>query len=243
MTLRSDLRSPTDLSNLEIDEMFELMSRHYQNTSRTAFVADLREKQWVIELRDNTTGTLCGFSTQKLINTQLDGVKRSALFSGDTIVDREYWGSPLLALAWGKLAIRIIEQHQDHELYWFLICKGFRTYRFLSVFFEEFTPCWNRETSVQNQRILDAFALDKFGSRYDSTKGVLSAAEQDYRIKPEVDLLSPGRRDPHVAYFLERNPGYLLGDELCCLAPLNLSNFSRAAKRLMDTDAFKRLES
>lgn len=241
MTLRSHLRAPSDLSSRDIDEMFGLMTRYYDNASLPAFLEDLNEKQWVIELRDSATHALQGFSTQRLIDTEVDGSQRTALFSGDTIVDRDHWGSPLLALAWGQLAIRIIELHQDRELYWFLICKGFRTYRFLSVFFEEFAPCWDRETSPYHQRILDGFASEKFGARYDCRRGILMADEKAYRVKSEIDLLSRDSRDPHIAFFLERNPGYQRGDELCCLAPLTLSNFSRAAKRLMATSAFERL--
>ena len=34
-----------------------------------------------------------------------------------------------------------------------------------------------------------------------------------------------GRQDdPHVHYFLERNPGYAEGDELVCLAEVSLAN-------------------
>lgn len=242
MTLHSKLRSPSDLSSHDIQEMFGLMTRHYDNTSRTTFLDDLNEKQWIIELRDEVTGVLKGFSTQRLLDTVVDGRKVTALFSGDTIVDRDCWGSPLLALAWGQLAVRIIEANQNCDLYWFLICKGYRTYRFLSVFFEEFSPCWNRETSPYHKRVLDTLAIQKFGSQYDSKRGILLASEKAYRVKPEIDLLSDHRRDPHVAFFLERNPGYQRGDELCCVANLTLSNFSRAAKRLMATPAFARTE-
>lgn len=240
MTLRSSIRPPHDLSSRDFEEMFGLMTRHYDKADREMFFEDLREKHWVIELRDDLTGQLKGFSTQRLMDTPLDKETVTALFSGDTIVDRECWGSPILAIAWGQLAVKIIESNPDRELYWFLICKGFRTYRFLSVFFEEFSPCWNRETSAQDQRILTALAQQKFGSQYDEARGILIASDKAYRIKPEVDLLTDSRRDPHVAFFLERNPGYQRGDELCCLARLSLSNFSRAARRLMATAAFSR---
>jgi hypothetical protein len=243
MTLHSKVRLRSDLSSHDIDAMYGLMTRHYDNTSFPIFLDDLNEKQWIIELRDDATGALKGFSTQRLIEAVVDGEMVTALFSGDTIVDRDCWGSPLLAVAWGQLAVRIMEQKQDRNLYWFLICKGFRTYRFLSVFFEEFSPCWNRETSPYHQRILETFAIQKFGSQYDAARGILKANQEAYRIKSEIDQLSDHRRDdPHIAFFFERNPGFQQGDELCCLARLSVSNFSRAAKRLMATPAFARTE-
>lgn len=242
MALHSKVRTPSELSSNDLDEMFALMSRHYDNALREAFLKDLAEKQWIIELRDEMTGALRGFSTQRLMNSFIDGRETTALFSGDTIIDRECWGSPLLAIAWGQLAVRIIEANPTQELYWFLICKGFRTYRFLSVFFDEFFPRWDRETPECAQRVLNAFAQEKFGQQYDLQRGILTATDATYRVRPEIDTLSENRRDPHVAFFLDRNPGYQQGDELCCIARLTLSNFSKAARRLMATPAFARVE-
>lgn len=242
MTLQSKVRSPSDLSNHDIDEMFGLMQRHYDNALHRTFLEDLKEKQWIIELRDNGTGMLKGFSTQCLLDTTVDGKEITALFSGDTIVDRDCWGSPVLAIAWGQLAVQIIDTYSDRELYWFLICKGFRTYRFLSVFFEEFIPRWDRESLAYHKRVLDAFASQKFGIQYDHQHGILRAMGNTYRVRPEIDLLSDTRRDPHIEFFLNRNPHYQQGDELCCLARLTLNNFSKAAKRLMATPAFVRAE-
>jgi hypothetical protein len=242
MVLIYKVRTLSDLAGRDIEEMFALMLRHYDNASETRFVSDLSEKQWIIELRDEPTGTLKGFSTQRLLHTTFDGKEITALFSGDTIVERECWGSPLLAIAWGQLAVRIIAEHAERELYWFLICKGFRTYRFLSVFFDEFIPCWNREATAYERGVLNAFAMEKFGQQFDPQRGILNADATTYRVRPEVDLLSENRRDPHIAYFLDKNPGYQQGAELCCLARLALSNFSRAAKRLMATAAFARAE-
>lgn len=240
MLLQTKIRSINDITQTDIEEMFGLMLRHYNNASRDSFVSDLVEKQWVIELRDEETGVLIGFSTQKLLDAIVDEKPIVALFSGDTIVDRDYWGSPLLAISWGQLAVRIIESHPGEELYWFLICKGFRTYRFLSVFFQEFGPRYDRGISLRYQRVLDTLATEKFGGQYDPKKGILLATDQTYRVKPEIDLLTDTRRDPHVVFFLEKNPGYVHGDELCCLAPLTLANFTKAAKRLMATTAFAR---
>jgi SAM-dependent methyltransferase len=42
-------------------------------------------------------------------------------------------------------------------------------------------------------------------------------------------------RDPHIRFFAERNFGHALGDELCCIAPLTLANFTPAAYRAMGT--------
>lgn len=240
MKLHSHIRNPQKLTTADISEMYGLMERHYENISYEAFMRDLAEKDWIIELREVGTETLCGFSTQMLLECECGGAQATALFSGDTIVDKEHWGSSSLAIAWGQLAVQVISLYPDRDLYWFLICKGFRTYRFLSVFFQEFYPCWNRTFPPDMKQLLDSFATSKFGVSYDPQRGVLHADANAYRIKPAVDMLSDSRNDPHVKYFLERNPHYDQGDELCCLTPLKIENFSLAARRLMDSPAFLR---
>ena len=39
--------------------------------------------------------------------------------------------------------------------------------------------------------------------------------------------------DPHIEFFAERNPGYVDGDELCCIARLTIENVTPAARRLV----------
>ena len=70
--------------------MFDLMDRHYENVVRRTFESDLAEKRWVVELRSQANGELCGFSTQTLLDANVDGRPVKALFSGDTIIDPRY---------------------------------------------------------------------------------------------------------------------------------------------------------
>ena len=116
------------------------MDRHYEHVRRPAFDADLDEKQWVILLSDPATDEIRGFSTQVVLHTEAEGRPIRALFSGDTIVDRAHWGDPTLAHVWGRLALSLIDAAAEEEFYWFLISKGYKTYRFLPLFFREFYP-------------------------------------------------------------------------------------------------------
>lgn len=240
MRLETRVDHPYDLSSQERDAMFALMVRHYDHVVREVFEADLAEKQWVIRLWRPETGALCGFSTQMLLRASVDGRPIRALFSGDTIVDREHWGTSALPIAWGRLALELVDSYPNDEWYWFLICKGFRTYRFLSVFFEEFFPRYDRRMPDRVQQVLDRLARDKFPTAYDRAAGLVRAELTGYCLRGGIGEPFAGRSDPHVDYFLARNPRYDRGDELCCLAPLSRANFSAAARRLMATPAFAR---
>jgi hypothetical protein len=223
-----------DIPSDRRDEMFVLMDRHYFNVERARFEADLAEKRWVIEVCDPATGQLCGFSTQTILDVEAEGRPIKALFSGDTIIGREHWGDQALAHAWGRLALALIDAHTDAEFYWFLISKGYKTYRFLPVFFREFYPRCDVPTPDWVQPVLNALSLSRYPDEYDSTTGVIRTGPWQYRLRPDVAAVTPERlRDPHVRFFDGRNPGHIHGDELCCLAPLSRANFTRAAYRVI----------
>jgi hypothetical protein len=214
--------------------MFSLMDRYFSGMSRSTFDADLDEKQWVLQLVDSTTGAVCGFSTQMLLDLRVEGRPVLALFSGDTIVDREHWGSSTLLQLAGRLGTSLMGAHPDSDLVWFLISMGYRTYRFLPIFFHEFYPRYDAPTPSWAKAIIDAAARFKYAGSYDASQGVIRADRQAYRLRAGMAEVPPQRlRNPHVRFFQQRNPGHVRGDELCCLTRLTPDNLSRAAQRVL----------
>ena len=65
-------------------------------------------------------------------------------------------GDTALASTWGKFVMDLIEEHEQSALYWFLISKGFRTYRYLPLFFREFYPRSDHPTAEEPLRIVTA---------------------------------------------------------------------------------------
>jgi hypothetical protein len=238
MKLLGRLLPVPDVTSTRRDAMYALMDRHYENVRRSTFDADLDEKQWVIELRDPATDELCGFSTQRLIEQEVDGRSVIALFSGDTIISPDRWGDNALAHVWGRLALSVIDAHPDTELYWFLLSKGYKTYRYLPLFFHEFFPSSDRPVPSRIRSVLDALASSRYPNSYDSHAGIVRADATKDRLRPGIADVCDGRmNDRHVRFFVERNPGHERGDELCCLAPLTRDNFTRAAWRVINLDS------
>jgi hypothetical protein len=234
VTLTGRIVEVAELSPRSRDEMFSLIDRYFAGMSRATFDADLNEKQWVIQLLDPITGAICGFSTQTLWELQIDGRPVSAVYSGDTIVNRDHWGSNLLAQLWGQFVISLIDERPDAELVWFLISMGYKTYRFLPVFFREFYPRHDAPTPRWANAIIDAAARRKYASSYDASAGIIRAGPKACRLRRGVaDVGAERLRDPHVRFFAERNPGHARGDELCCIAPLKRANLTKAAHRLL----------
>ena len=210
--------------------MFSLMQRYYDNIDREMFDLDFREKDVAIVARDPCDGSICGFSTQVLYTQQVGLETVRVLFSGDTIIDRRFWGNNPLAQLWGRLALSLIDRYPHQQLYWFLISKGYKTYRFLPVFFQEFYPRYDQPTPEWAERLISELAIARFGKQFCQSTGILKASKQAYRLSNNVADVTVNRlKDPHVAFFNRVNSGHFHGDELCCIAPLSRANFSRSA--------------
>jgi hypothetical protein len=216
------------------DEMYALMDAYYENMNYSTFAADLNEKDWVIQIVDAASNTLKGFSTQVLIQSSVDGRSIRALFSGDTIVSSDRRGQQKLFQYSGWLCRRLMDTYPYDELYWLLISKGYKTYRFLPLFFREFYPRFDSNTPARYQTVIDSLGRHIDPARYDQQTGILRAGPSGCRLRPGVaDVTADRLRDQHVRFFADANPGHASGDELCCVAPLTPTCFTRVAYRAM----------
>ncbi len=228
MELESQTIPVTQLRPECVAQMLGLMQAHYEGVSEPQFLGDLQAKQWVILLYDE--GRLCGFSTQVLFDFPHENRPTRILFSGDTIIDKQHWGSLALPVAWGRLMISLT--CPDIELYWLLTSKGYKTYRFLPVFFHEFYPCFTTPAPAFEKALLERVASQRFGPRFDPATGVLRAEPGAQRLREGVAELHDRRlRDPHVAFFQRQNPGHAHGDELVCLARFHPDNLRPYIRR------------
>jgi hypothetical protein len=212
-----------------IETMFALLSSHFTGVEGATFQSDLAEKNAVILLED-LAGGLRGFSTLAVYASQAVGRPVTVVYSGDTIVERAWWGSPVLARAWIRSVRRLVPA--TAEVYWLLLTSGFRTYRFLPVFFHAFHPRVDRETPNDERALVDAMAAERFGARYDAATGLVRLARPQVLADQLLEVPEGRGRDPHVRYFLERNPGFVNGDELACLTRIHDDNLTAAGRRM-----------
>lgn len=219
--MKTKIVHPTELSQTEIDQMFHLMVRHYDQMERSIFLKDLADKTWVIVL---STDEVVGFSTQKLIEFQ--GVK--AVFSGDTIIAKEHWGSQHLSQAFAR---HFFDYEED--LYWFLISKGYKTYKYLPTFFDKFYPRYDEVTPEPMKALLDGYGRLLYPEEYNPDTGVISYHSDKDRLKEELLDLSAKKHDPHYDFFIQANPGYRKGDDLACLTLLRRDNLKPGRARLL----------
>lgn len=230
--LASQTLARADLTAETVEEMFNLFRENFEQTSFDIFTRDLENKNWVILIRDSERGAIQGFSTLALYETEYDGNRISVVYSGDTIIRREYWGTPQLPSTWIRTVLEK-SAHMAQPLYWLLISSGYKTYRFLTVFYKEFFPRHDQPTPPRMQSLMDQLAEARFGADYLKKLGVVRFRNGATPLREGVAAVTDERlHDPHVAFYIERNPGHVDGDELVCITRVHPDNFTPAGRRM-----------
>ena len=223
-------RAELTLSNE--DQMLGLMQAHFCDVSPQQFRRDLDEKNWAILITDEV-GRLWGFSTLLFYAATFEGRQFDVVYSGDTIVDAGARADPVLARTWIKAVNRLRGQAGAKPVYWLLLTSGFRTYRFLSVFWRAFWPRYDAPTPPNTQRLLWGLARERFGEIFDPDSGIVRFPNPQ-RLRNDLLEIPPGRlADPHVAFFAAHNPDFRAGDELVCLCELSEGNLTIAGRRMV----------
>jgi hypothetical protein len=232
--LEADTLAVSGLSQAEARRLFELFSEHYEAVAEAAFMRDLSAKDWIVVLRD-TESRIQGFSTMSLQHHSIPPMGRiRILFSGDTVISPSYWGSQALPFALLNLAGRVCARSPD-PLYWLLITKGHRTYRYLPAFSLEYWPRHDREMPEGIRLLRDNLGRACFGNTYDPERGILAYPESRGHLKPELAAIPVGDlARPEVAFFLAANPGYTRGEELVCLTRLDSRNLRPLPRRIFE---------
>jgi hypothetical protein len=231
-SLSSSSIARASLKHSDIETMFALFRENYDGATPEIFERDLANKNWVILLHDARKGELQGFSTLALYETTFQERPISVVYSGDTIIRREYWGTPELPSSWIKTVLEK-SAGMPQPLYWLLISSGYKTYRFLTVFYREFFPRYDKPTPPDTQALMDTLATRRFGPDYVCEAGVVRFRDGATPLRGGVAEVTDERlHDPHIAFYTARNPGHANGDELVCITQIHRDNFTPAGKRM-----------
>jgi hypothetical protein len=207
----------------------------YDGSSEALFLHDLAQKDEVLLV--HAAGELVGFTTVRMFEREWQGDTVGVVYSGDTVVERAHWGQQALAFAWIERMGRLKAEWPQRPLYWFLLVKGHRTFRYLPVFGKSFHPHWSIERS-DLRRLADALALEMFPHDYNPRTGVVEFAESRGHLKGDIAVPSADDlRREGVRFFLERNPGFRRGHELVCLCEIEEHNMKPLTKALFQKGA------
>jgi hypothetical protein len=212
------------------DRMARIYWDTYDGSSETIFRDDLETKDEVLLV--HAADELVGFTTLRTIDREWQGRPVRVLYSGDTVIERAHWGQQSLAFAWIARMGALKHERPDVPLYWFLLVKGHRTFRYLPVFGKSFFPHWSVDRR-DLKPLADALARDMFPDDYNQETGVVEFVQSRGHLKPHLALPTPEELDREgVRFFLERNPGFRHGHELVCVCEMEEHNMKALTLRL-----------
>jgi hypothetical protein len=222
-----------DLTASDINRMLQLMQAHYTHVTETMFLKDLSEKQYIGMIRD-AENTCQGFTTYVIDPKACAGDDYHIIFSGDTIIHEDHWGSQIMMKGWCTSVGTMVATDTSKPWYWYLMSKGHRTYMYLPLFFRSYYPSLEQVDDQEPLALIaDQVSRILFGKDWKKDRGIISF--QDHHGAMNADLTDATYKkanNHHVRFFIEKNPGFHKGDELVCIARLSQDNLMRSAKEL-----------
>ena len=209
----------------DVREMFKVFCRYYENTSLEQFISDLNRKSGAFIIRRKIDDAIVGFSTMGIYHMEVDGKKIRGIFSGDTILEKEYWGNRAMNAAFVKRLVWEAIKDPFTPQYWFLISKGYKTFLLLTRNFPDYYPHPERE-NPHMKHIVEAYCDKLFPGKLIRDEMVLDFGEGSNCLKSDVTPISAAQRqETDIAFFEQRNPQWERGTELPCVGRADLVTF------------------
>lgn len=220
----------SDLGEDLRSEVVDLYLRYYEGSSQSRVLSDLNHKNEIILLFHQKQ--LVGFTSLQIYSRNWDGKRIRVVYSGDTVVERAHWGQQALSFSCISRMGELKSEEPTIPLYWFVIIKGHRTFKYLPTFTKSFHPHWSKPRS-DLKRLADALAFEKFGGEYNQETGVVEFTESHGHLREDIAYPTVEELNKQsVRYFLHTNPNYLKGHELVCLCELEEDNMKPLTKRI-----------
>lgn len=233
----------TEVSMETVRQMHELFTDYYNNAHIDQFIADLRKKNHIILVCESYRNRVVGFTTIKMFESEFQGRKVKGIFSGDTIMYKEYWGSKAMHSAFLNYVVKEKLKNPTTKLYWFLISKGYKTYLLMANNFKRYYPAMNGDVEDQLylKGITKHFCDMYYPGKFDAETGILDFGDGYQNLKEEVAEITPElkKQYPKIDFFESMNPGWREGHELACVGEMSFDQFAFYGSKLSKSIAGK----
>lgn len=221
------------ISVKDLKAMHEIFVKYYENAGIDNFIDDLNKKQYVLLMRDRRSNKIVGFSTICLLDLVYKGRLVKGLFSGDTILEREYWGCRRWQLTWGLFCLKQKLLNLRTPFFWLLISKGYKTYLLLANNFINYHPR-PHQPDPELENIIESYCRILYPEYYCEKRRVLDFGEKYNCLKESVADISPELRvHPKIRFFEQVNPEWYRGTELPCVGVIEVPAFFRFVGKII----------
>lgn len=204
-------------------QMYSVFEKYYSGTDFGTFEDDMQKKTGVILIRRKQDKAIVGFTTvTEYYFIMPNGKPACGVFSGDTIIQREYWGSRALQTRFFMYVLMKKLTSGTIPLYWLLISKGFKTYLLLANNFTDYHPHPKGKNSELSS-VVKSYCENLFPGVYSEETGLLDFGSDYQMLKGGVAEITDEMRaaKPKIAFFEDQNPTWQKGTELPCVGVLS----------------------
>jgi hypothetical protein len=220
---RADFYPLNKISDIDIKQMHKVFVKYYNNADYAIFSRDIKKKEGSIILKRIDNGEIVGFSTIALIDDKINGKRRIGIYSGDTVIEMDYWGTPKLQMAFISYLYKIRVKYPTASVYWFLISKGYKTYLLLANNMPFYYPRYDKIKDVKRQTLVKDFSNFMYDGYFDENTGLLKFGENYQKLKEDVAEITDEMKIkyPKIDFFEKVNPTWREGTELPCIADIS----------------------
>lgn len=222
-SLKAKTLNINQLNNDQIEQMFVLFEHFYDNVSFTRFKNDLSDKTRVVLMFDKKK-KIKGFSTMKDFDYEFQGKNYRILYSGDTIISPEHWGTSILTIAFLKVMIKLKLRYPTRPVWWFLISKGYKTYLLLANNFINYYPRYDQATPPEYKGLLTGLSEMLYPGHFNAEKGVIEFPDGAHeKLKESIAPITEELKlkYPKIKFFEEQNQNWKIGYELSCIGEVD----------------------
>ncbi|WP_246128489.1 hypothetical protein [Pleionea sediminis] len=223
------------LSFKQVLGMYQVFVKYYENVEQEVFINDMSEKEGIIILTDNSIKKIVGFSTLKKVPLDINGKKGIGLFSGDTVLERQYWGDRSLHTKFLHYIVKLKISNPLTPVYWLLISKGYKTYLLMANNFVDYYPRADLSNSnsatIKNKQlksVVSNYCEQLFPKAFDQQNMILDFGENSQHLKDNVAEITKEMQQkyPKIDFFVKRNPDWHRGTELPCVGEISFKLFA-----------------
>lgn len=218
INLTAKYQTISKISVVDIYQMYSIYSKYYENTKWRIFLFDLSKKSGAFIIRRKDNKRVVGFSTVVNYPMTTNNKNSIGVFSGDTIIEKEYWGTRVLQVSFYKYMINLKLKNPTKNIYWLLISKGFKTYLLMSNNFEKYYPNAVDKHGELSQ-VVDKYCEELFPDYYNKEERILDFGHRYQALKEGVADIDENMLSNHIniSFFEKRNPQWRRGTELPCV--------------------------
>jgi len=215
-------------------EMHQLFVQYYNNADLQTFTKDMGNKTGVFILEDKIQKRIVGFSTWTEIDVERQQGKAIGVFSGDTVIEKAYWGNKDLQKSFAKKMFATKLKNPHRPVFWLLISKGYKTYLLMTNNFHNFYPC-HQTHNKKLESIVDEYCSKLYPTAYCKKSRLLDFGDEYQNLKEGVAGITAEMKEQNrdIRHFEKLNPTWDKGTELPCAGEVTISAILDFMKRNM----------